>query len=138
MDFLTLEDRTDRLVVPKCRYGINRSTLHNIAVDRRPALEFAVFCRTAKTLFLGLFNPLNAELNSICRLLTLLGAHHILHISRIRVKRDSQAVRFSGHLQCCGEVRDRFSSIELKRGGFCIITKQSAKWPVTAADTSKR
>ena len=30
------------------------------------------------------FNPLNAELNSICHLLTLLGAHHILHISRIR------------------------------------------------------
>jgi len=30
-------------------------------------------------------NPLNAELNPICRLLALLGAHHILHISRIRV-----------------------------------------------------
>ena len=32
------------------------------------------------------FNPLNAELNAICHLLTLLGAHHILHVSRIRVK----------------------------------------------------
>jgi ribosomal protein S14 len=32
------------------------------------------------------FNPLNAELNPICHLLALLGAHHILHISRIRVK----------------------------------------------------
>ena len=31
------------------------------------------------------FNPLNAELNPICRLLALLGAHHILHVSRIRV-----------------------------------------------------
>jgi len=30
-------------------------------------------------------NPLNAELNPICHLLTLLGAHHILHVSRIRV-----------------------------------------------------
>jgi hypothetical protein len=30
-------------------------------------------------------NPLNAELNSICRLLALLGAYHILHVSRIRV-----------------------------------------------------
>jgi hypothetical protein len=28
---------------------------------------------------------LNAELNPICHLLTLLGAHHILHISRVRV-----------------------------------------------------
>jgi hypothetical protein len=33
-------------------------------------------------------NPLNAELNPICHLLALLGAHHILHISRIRVKKD--------------------------------------------------
>jgi hypothetical protein len=32
------------------------------------------------------FNPLNAELNPICHLLTLLGAHHILHVSRLRVK----------------------------------------------------
>jgi hypothetical protein len=31
------------------------------------------------------FNPLNTELNPICHLLVLLGAHHILHISRIRV-----------------------------------------------------
>jgi hypothetical protein len=31
-------------------------------------------------------NPLNAELNAICHPLALLGAHHILHISRIRVK----------------------------------------------------
>jgi hypothetical protein len=30
-------------------------------------------------------NPLNAELNPICHLLALLGAHLILHISRIRV-----------------------------------------------------
>jgi hypothetical protein len=31
------------------------------------------------------FNPLNTELDPICHLLALLGAHHILHISRIRV-----------------------------------------------------
>ena len=31
-------------------------------------------------------NPLNAELNPSCYLLTLLGAHHFLHVSRIRVK----------------------------------------------------
>jgi len=36
----------------------------------------------------GVFNPLNAELNPICHLLALLGAHHILHVSRIRVKMD--------------------------------------------------
>jgi hypothetical protein len=32
------------------------------------------------------FTPLNAELNPICYLLALLGAHHFLHVSRIRVK----------------------------------------------------
>jgi hypothetical protein len=30
-------------------------------------------------------NPLNTELNPICHLLALLEAHHILHITRIRV-----------------------------------------------------
>jgi len=34
---------------------------------------------------LGNINTLNAELNPICHLLALLGAHHILHIGRIRV-----------------------------------------------------
>ena len=33
-----------------------------------------------------LINPLNAELNPICYLLALLGAHHFLIVSRIRVK----------------------------------------------------
>jgi hypothetical protein len=39
-----------------------------------------------KHINIALFNPLNAELNPICHLLALLRAHHILHVSRIRVK----------------------------------------------------
>jgi len=35
-----------------------------------------------------LINSLNAELNPTCHLLPLLGAHHILHVSRIRVKEE--------------------------------------------------
>jgi len=31
------------------------------------------------------FNLLNAQLNPICHLLALLGAQHILHVSRVRV-----------------------------------------------------
>ena len=31
-------------------------------------------------------NPLNAELNPICHLLALLGAHHIFHVSVLKVK----------------------------------------------------
>ena len=33
-----------------------------------------------------LINPLNPELNPICYLVALLGAHHFLHVSKIRVK----------------------------------------------------
>ena len=38
------------------------------------------------SVFAADINPLNAELNLICHFLALLGAHHILHVSRIRVK----------------------------------------------------
>jgi hypothetical protein len=48
--------------------------------QRLPVRHFQYFSIT------GLFNPLNAELNPICHLLALLGAYHILHVSRIRVK----------------------------------------------------
>ena len=39
-------------------------------------------------LYIGrtVLNPLNAELNPICHFLALLGVHHFLHVSRIRVK----------------------------------------------------
>ena len=40
-------------------------------------------------------NPLYAELNPICHLLALLGAHHILHVSRIKVKSVVSCSRFT-------------------------------------------
>jgi len=39
-----------------------------------------------KSLPLPDINPLKPELNPICYLLALLGAHHFLHVSRIGVK----------------------------------------------------
>ena len=39
-----------------------------------------------KAAVLGRCLPLNAELNPICHLQALLGAHHILHVFRIGVK----------------------------------------------------
>ena len=42
--------------------------------------------KNGKTLGQCNINPLNPELNPICYLLALLGAHHFLHVSRIRVK----------------------------------------------------
>ena len=42
-------------------------------------------------------NPLNAELNPICHLLALLGTHHILHVTRVRVKMEFQEVGSGGY-----------------------------------------
>jgi len=41
-------------------------------------------------------NPLNAEINPICHLLELLGAHHIFHVSGLRVNVDLQEVGCEG------------------------------------------
>ena len=51
-------------------------------------LHYVTICLhgVLKGQFCFYFNPLNTELNPICHLLALLGAHHILHISGIRVK----------------------------------------------------
>ena len=38
---------------------------------------------------MGIFNPLNADLNPIYHLLALLGAHHIFHVSGLRFNRFS-------------------------------------------------
>ena len=48
-------------------------------------LNLVLGCLQMKLLAVD-FNPLNPELNPICYLLALLGAHHFLHVSRIRVK----------------------------------------------------
>ena len=49
-------------------------------LEKNCTVPFSVF------FFLKRFNPLNAELNPIRNLLALVGAHHIVHVSRIRVK----------------------------------------------------
>ena len=45
-----------------------------------------IFALTALETSNIILNPLNPELNPICYLLALLGAHHFLHVSRIMVK----------------------------------------------------
>ena len=50
-------------------------------------LHFSLYLKFVNGMINGIsINPLNAELNPICYLLALLGAHHFLHVSRIRVK----------------------------------------------------
>jgi hypothetical protein len=68
-----------------------RETKKNLCLDGRsqdlPDTDIGIGVRfpVGEINFL-FFNPLNAKLNLICHLLALLGAHHILHVSRIRVK----------------------------------------------------
>ena len=49
-------------------------------------MKAAALCESLQNYLNFVINPLNPELNPICYLLALLGAHHFLHVSRIRVK----------------------------------------------------
>jgi len=76
--------RTDRAAQSLCRL---RHTRRNSETNLRKNYS-GVSCFIGLTFLLLLerFNPLNRELNPICYFLALLGAHHFLHLSRIRVK----------------------------------------------------
>ena len=65
-----------------------RSVTINNSIKQEPAILLNISIRHTDRSFISVFilNPLNAELNPICYLLALLGAHHFLHVSRIRVK----------------------------------------------------
>jgi hypothetical protein len=68
--------RNNNSIFRECIPGFKPSTYYNLAY----IYEFK------KTLPVHVdVNPLKAELNPICNLLALLGAHHILHVSRIKV-----------------------------------------------------
>jgi hypothetical protein len=81
----------------------------------------------------AIFSPLNAELNPICHLLALLGAHHILHVSRIRVKEEllllSSFTDFTGRylitfdIPLSGGVHVRFPSAFFLRDFFLWLMK---------------
>jgi MFS superfamily sulfate permease-like transporter len=86
----TLFDFILKLVIMLLSIRILYMFRHYLAVypDRyRSHITICILCFFG-SLFLYI-NPLNAELNPICHLLALLGAHHIPHISRIRVNATS-------------------------------------------------
>ena len=91
-------------------------------------------------------NPLNTELNPICHLLALLGAHHILHVSRVRVKSLvsvtgtlragwGQSVTGTGKshsyaflsVQCFLLYSCAFSAITIPMGGTPAIKQEASK-----------
>ena len=64
--------------------GKGKGKVH-IRTDHEGQLRSRVTALSLTSAIDGL-NPLNPELNPICYLLALLGAHHFLHLSRTRVK----------------------------------------------------
>jgi hypothetical protein len=66
-------------------FGVSECGLET-SMMRRPWPARAVHPLGGGGYSTNFFNPLNAKLNPICHLLALLGAHHILHVRRIRVK----------------------------------------------------
>ena len=63
----------------RVKVTLRRVRVSNVAVEKQCVLHFGSVCFCSR-------NPLKPELNPICYLLALLGAHHFLHVSRIRVK----------------------------------------------------
>ena len=86
-----------------------RSLSTSSAVPKPTALPIQIL-ETSEVL-----NPLNAELNPICHLLALLGAHHILHVSGIRVNnsemyklKQAALVHHSKHSELKHRVKNSF------------------------------
>jgi hypothetical protein len=79
---------------------------------------------------LSYIDPSNAELNPICHLLALLGAHLILHVSRIRVNTDIRAAPLrestlrGTHSGKCTDVHERsdYNALIFSYDGSKLIT----------------
>ena len=67
-----------------CSLTISRSQISYFMLNIRDVI--LRFYDSYHAVFIYSFNPLNAELNPIRHLLALVGARHVVHISRIRVK----------------------------------------------------
>ena len=90
------------------------SVVHCLPTTRKLGINSDLYCQSKFTYTLLQshtcynFNPLNAELYPICHLLALLRAHHILHVSRVRVKIQNQSrlrlniqiLHHSKHITC--------------------------------------
>jgi len=56
---------------------------HIFSISTTSTVTISDVCNVVATV--AYINPLNAKLNPTCHLLAFLGAHHILHFSRVRV-----------------------------------------------------
>jgi len=88
-----VHSRVDRLIYSDHKVGERNRYYFQFRFS--PASDIQLFLHTYSFIYRrfctilatdSVFNPLNPELNPICYLLALLGAHHFIHVSRIRVK----------------------------------------------------
>jgi len=81
-DTIFLHFCTKRFLLPRYKIG------YNLTFFFLPTFYSPTNAQTNKfKIYIKIdINPLKPELNPICYLLALLGAHHFLHVSRIRVK----------------------------------------------------
>jgi len=79
-------DLDSKMVTPLADYYDNVFTNSQMEFIPTSQTAYCVSIINTSHLILYRVNPLNPELNPICYLLALLGAHHFLHVSRIRVK----------------------------------------------------
>jgi hypothetical protein len=97
----------------------NRTTqITNNVEECGPCPVFASFTQVEMCIT-DVIKPLKAKLNPICHLLALLGAHHIFHVCRIRVK---ESVDFQW-----GECDWSFTSNDLRMELQCV-TRISFPW----------
>jgi len=67
-----------------------------------------------------------AELNPICHFLALLEAHHILYVSKIRVK--SRRMRWAGYITYTGERRGVYRVLVGKPEGKRSLGRPRCRW----------
>jgi hypothetical protein len=94
--------------------GANLRTCDTGAATLVPSCNIYKLCLQCKSQQL---NPLNTKLNPICQFLPLLGTHHILHVSGIRVNHKTYQTTLSLHSCACYFL----SNITLKSFTFAVF-----------------
>ena len=83
-------------------------------------------------------NSLNAELNPIYHLLALLGAHHILHVSRIRVKCSNISVDRTGTIFGVTDLVQDDAGLVRRKNCVRYVEYLEGVVPITAKEIGKR
>ena len=118
-------------------YTVSRRRIKMASYTKPKYIPAKVIFNFNEQLFWQFFiNPLNAALNPICHLLALLGAHHIIHVSRIKVNSTvyifrvikSRRMRLAGHVERMGERRGVYRLLAGKPEGKRQLWRPRRRW----------